>query len=72
MKNQEIKFKDKNHKYSIFIGENNIRRILANEIKSLCPKTKKVAIIIDRNVPNKFKRILVNSLKKYEVFFFIF
>jgi len=72
MKNQEIKFKDKNHKYSIFIGENNIRRILANEIKSLCPKTKKVAIIIDRNVPNKFKRILVNSLKKYEVFFLSF
>ena len=35
MKNQEIKFKNKSEKYSIFIGENSIN-LLPNKIKTLC------------------------------------
>ena len=54
MKNQEIKLKNNNHEYSIIIGENALR-VLPQKIKSLCPKTKKIALIIDRNVPKKFK-----------------
>ena len=60
MKNQEIKFKNTNYKYSIVIGENTLN-ILPKRIKLLCPKTKKIALIVDNNVPKKFK----NTLKRY-------
>ena len=48
MKNQEIKFKSKNHSYSILIGKNTIN-ILPKKIKSLCPNTRNVALIIEIN-----------------------
>ena len=60
MKNQEIKFKSKNHNYSIIIGKNSIN-ILPKEVKSLCPKSKNIALIIDKNVPIKFKTELKKS-----------
>ena len=62
MKNHEIKFKNLTQNYSVLIG-NNILGLLPKKIKILCPKTKKIAIIIDRNVPNKFMNILKNKLK---------
>ena len=43
MKNQEIKFKNLYHNYSILIGNNNLG-ILPKRIKSLCPKVKKIAL----------------------------
>ena len=49
MKSQEIKFENKLEKYSIFIGENTID-MLPKKIKLLCPKTKKIAVIIDKNL----------------------
>jgi len=57
MKNQKIKFQNKSEKYSIFIGENSIN-LLPNKIKSLCPETKKIGVIIDKNIPSKFKQML--------------
>ena len=57
MKYQETKFKNSNHKYSVLIG-NNIISILPKKINNLCPKTKKIAIIIDKEVPKNFKIIL--------------
>ena len=45
MKKQEIKFKSKNHNYSIIIGKNTIN-ILPKKIRLLCPSTKKIAIIL--------------------------
>ena len=42
MKNQEIKFKNKNQSYSIIIGKN-VLQVLPKKIKLLCPKTKKIA-----------------------------
>ena len=66
MKNQEIKFKNLNHNYSILIG-NNILNLLPKKIKLLCPKTKNIALIIDKNVPNKFKKIIKNKLKNYNL-----
>ncbi len=71
MRNQEIKFKNLLGNYSIIIG-NNLLSILPKKIKANCPRTQKIAIITDRNVPSKFKKILVNRLNKYDLFFFDF
>ena len=71
MKNQEIKFKDLKQGYSILIG-NSILGLLPKKIRSLCPKTKKIAIIIDKNVPKKFIKIIKNKLKKYNVTVLLF
>ncbi len=71
MKNQEIKFKNSNYNYSILIGEN-VLRLLPKKINKLCPKTKKIAIIIDSNVPKKFKKIFYDKLKKYDLLFLSF
>ena len=71
MKNQEIKFKDSNSSYSILIGSNILGQ-LPKKIKSICPKTNKIAIVIDRNVPKKFKKVLEKILNAYNLTFISF
>ena len=71
MKNREIKFKSKSHNYSIIIGRNSIN-LLPKKVKSLCPKSKNIAFIIDKNVPIKFKANLKKSLKNYNLLFLSF
>ena len=71
MKAQEIKFKNLNKNYSILIG-NNILKILPNKIKSLCPQTKKIALIFDKGIPGKYKKSISKNLKKYELFSYNF
>ena len=71
MKTQEIKFKNLNKNYSILIG-NNILKILPNKIRSLCPKTKKIALIFDKKIPSKYKKSISKNLKKYELFSYNF
>ena len=71
MKIQEIKFKNLTNKYSLFIGKN-ILNLLNKKVKLLCPRTKNIAIIIDHNVPKKFKKILRKNLKNYKIFFLDF
>tara|TARA_B100001250_G_scaffold328815_1_gene293398 strand:- start:710 stop:1822 length:1113 start_codon:yes stop_codon:yes gene_type:complete len=71
MKVQKIKFKNSNKDYSILIG-NNILKTLALKIKSLCPQTKKVALIFDKGVPAKYKKIILKNLKKYKVYVYNF
>ena len=66
MKTQEIKFKGSNHKYSIYIG-NSALNLLRQKIKYLCPKTKKIALIIDSKIPSKFKNLIRTSLKNYDL-----
>ena len=66
MKNHEIKVKVKNYNYSILIGKNTLN-ILPKKIKLLCPKTNNIALIIDKNVPIKFKKALKNKLKNYNL-----
>ncbi len=66
MKNQEIKFKNNTSSYSIIIGKNTIN-ILPKRIKLLCPKTKKIAVIVDKNIPANFKKKIKNKLKNYKV-----
>tara|TARA_B100000886_G_scaffold302665_1_gene232839 strand:- start:701 stop:1819 length:1119 start_codon:yes stop_codon:yes gene_type:complete len=66
MKIQEIKFKGLPHSYSILIG-NKTLSLLSSKIKDLCPKAKKVALLIDSKVPNEFKKFLKKKLNKYEL-----
>ena len=66
MKTQEIKFKHLDHNYSIFIGKNTLN-LLPEKIRLLCPKTKKIAIILDKNVPNKFLKLIKKKLKNYNL-----
>ena len=53
MRAQEIRFKNLKNNYSIFIG-NNILKSLPKKIKAVCPKTKKIVLIIDSKIPKKF------------------
>ena len=71
MKNHVIKFKNKTCTYSIIIGEN-LLGILPKKIKLLCPKTKNIALILDSNVPKKFKSKLIKILKNYNLLFLSF
>ena len=71
MKIQQIKFKNQNKSYSILIG-NNILKILPQKVKSLCPKTKKIALVFDKGVPSTYRKIISNSLKKYDLISFNF
>ena len=66
MKTQKIKFKNLDKGYSILIGSN-ILSLLSSKIKSLCPQTKKIALIFDKGVPSKYKKKILKNLKKYEV-----
>ena len=66
MKNQEVKFNNQNSKYSILIGKNTLNE-LPKRLKLLCPKTKRVALILDKKIPSKFKKILNNKLKNYNL-----
>ena len=56
-------------KYSIIIGRNSIS-LLSKELKKLCPRCQKVAIIIDRKIPKKFLKKIKSNLKKYRIFVF--
>jgi 3-dehydroquinate synthase len=71
MNNKEIKFRNKSEKYSILIGENTIN-LLPEKIKSLCPMTKKIGVIIDKNLLTKYKQMLKNKLRGYEISFLFF
>ena len=71
MKKREIKFKSSSDNYSVIIG-NNVLNYLSKRINLLCPKTRKIAIIFDNNVPRKFKKSLKNKLKSYHILFFSF
>ena len=63
MKAQVIKFKGLNQNYSIFIG-NNTLNLLPKKIKEVCPKTKKIAIIVDTKIPKKFTKKIKIKFKK--------
>ena len=71
MKIHKINFKHSDKNYSILIG-NNILNILTSKIKSLCPKTRKIALIFDKGVPSKYKKLILKNLKKYKVFVYSF
>ena len=71
MKKREIRFKNSSDNYSVIIG-NNVLNYLSKRINLLCPKTRKIAIIFDNNVPRKFRKTIKNKLKKYDILFLSF
>ena len=71
MKKREIRFRNSQSKYSILVGQNTLRA-LPFQIKKLCPKTKRIALIVDNNVPKKFNQILKDKLKRYDLKFLNF
>ena len=64
-----IKVKNIETSYSIFIGKN-ILSVLPVKLKTLCPKANKIALIVDKKVPKKFKFKIKKILKNYNIFIF--
>ena len=69
MKTTRLKVKNLNSNYSIIIGSNILNQI-STQVKTLCPDAQKIALVVDKNVPIKFKIEIKNYLKKYKVFVF--
>ena len=69
MKTTNLQVKNLNSNYSIVIGKNILSKI-PGKIKTICPGAKKIALIIDKKIPKKFKDKLINILKKYDVYIF--
>jgi len=67
MKVSKIPVKNKNTNYSIFVGSGTVN-LLGKQIKKLCPKTKKVGLILDKNIPNKYKKKIKKQIKNYKVY----
>ena len=65
----EIKIKNQDSKYSIYIGSD-ILNILPKKIRTVCPKAVKIALIIDKNIPKNYKFLIKKILKKYELISF--
>jgi|TARA_B110000914_G_C15446696_1_gene438829 3-dehydroquinate synthase len=69
MKTTKLKVKNLNSNYTVIIGRNILNQV-SNQIKILCPGAQKIALVVDKNVPNKFKIKLKNYLKKYKIYIF--
>ena len=54
MKTTRLKVKNLNSNYSIIIGRNILNQI-SHQIKGLCPGAQKIALVLDKNIPPKFK-----------------
>ncbi len=67
MQVDKIIVKTQESNYPIFIGSGAIG-LLKKQVEKLCPQTKKVAIIYDKNVPNIFKKKINKLLSKYKIF----
>jgi len=69
MQTTKLTVKNLNSNYSIIIGKNILKEIPAR-IKKLCPNAKKIALVVDKKIPIKFKNKLKNILKNYNVYLF--
>jgi 3-dehydroquinate synthase len=69
MKTTKLKVKNLNSDYSIIIGKNILNQI-SSQIKTLCPGAKKIALVVDKNVPSKFKIKLKKYLNNYRIYTF--
>ena len=67
MQIDKIVVKTKERSYPIIIGNGAIN-LLKKQVNKLCPQTKKIAIIFDKNVPNIFKTKIKKLLSKYKIF----
>jgi 3-dehydroquinate synthase len=69
MQTTKLRVKNLHSDYSIIIGKNVLSQI-SNKVKILCPKAKKIALVVDKKIPKKFKNKLKNYLRKYDVYIF--
>tara|TARA_B100001029_G_C15035631_1_gene439938 strand:- start:436 stop:1545 length:1110 start_codon:yes stop_codon:yes gene_type:complete len=69
MKISKVLVKNKSINYPIFIGAGSIN-LVRKKIKSYCPNAKKIAIVLDKNVPNKLKKKVRLQLKDYKLFIY--
>ena len=69
MKTTKLKVNNLNSNYSIIIGHKILNQI-SNQITTLCPGAQKIALVVDKNVPKKFKIRIKNYLKKYKIYTF--
>ena len=67
MKIDKIIVKTKETTYPILVGNGAIS-LLKSQVNKLCPNTKKIVILFDKNVPNIFKTKIKKLLKKYKIF----
>ena len=65
----KLKVKNLNSNYSILIGRNVLNKI-SSQTKKLCPGAQKIALVMDKNVPSKFKIKLKKNLNKYKIYTF--
>ena len=65
----KLQVKNLNSNYSIIIGKNILRQI-PSKIKILCPNAKKIALVVDKKIPKKFRDKIKNILKNYNIFIF--
>tara|TARA_A100001011_G_scaffold396908_1_gene496309 strand:- start:303 stop:1412 length:1110 start_codon:yes stop_codon:yes gene_type:complete len=71
MKVNKIYVKNKNTRYTIIIGKDSLG-LLKKQVNTLCPQTKKIGLILDKNIPNHFKRKIKKQLRQYNVFIYEF
>ncbi len=71
MKKIKIQNKTLNSFYPILIG-NRVLNNVANIAKNVCPKTNKIAVIYDKNVPSKFLKIIKDKFNKFPLKFIFF
>ena len=64
-----LRVKNLNADYPVIIGKNILHKI-PEKIKTLCPSAKKIALVVDKNVPAKFKNKLKKILKGYDIHLF--
>ena len=66
MKINKIIIDTKNKKYPVYVGANILNKV-PGLIEKKLPKTKKIGIVVDENLPSKILNKLKTSLKKYEL-----
>tara|TARA_B110000971_G_scaffold11718_1_gene11072 strand:+ start:6232 stop:7341 length:1110 start_codon:yes stop_codon:yes gene_type:complete len=69
MQTTKLQVKNLNSNYSIIIGKNILSQV-PSKVKILCPNAKKIALVVDRNVPKKYRNKLKKVLKKYDLHIF--
>ena len=69
MRTTSLNVKNLNYNYPIIIGKGILKQI-PSRIKALCPSATKIALVVDKNIPKKFKNKLKIILNKYDVYYF--
>ena len=67
--NLQVKNSNLDSRYSVIIGKDILKKIPIR-LKIICPSAKKIALVVDKKIPIKFRNKLKNLLKNYEIHLF--